>query len=55
MENIEANVKQNGLKPAPKHADSEYIWFDIGIFATGWVISTQTDFPFAIYIVDIQV
>ena len=43
VENIEANVKQNGLKPSLKHTDSEYIWFDICIFATSRVIRTQTD------------
>ena len=43
MKNIEANVKQNGLKPSLKHTDSEYIWFDICIFATSRVIRTQTD------------
>ena len=42
-ENIEASVKQNGLKPAPKHTDSEYIGFDIGILATSRVIRTQPD------------
>ena len=52
VKNIEANVKQNGLKPSLKHTDSEYIWFDICIFATCWVISGQTDFPFAIYSID---
>ena len=34
VKNIEANVKQNGLKPSLKHTDSEYIWFDICIFAS---------------------
>ena len=43
VKNIEANVKQNGLKPSLKHTDSEYIWFDICIFATYWLISGQTD------------
>ena len=43
MKNIEANVKQNGLKPCLKHTDLEYIWFDICVFATYGVIRTQTD------------
>ena len=43
VKNNEANVKQNGLKPSLKHTDSEYIWFDICIFDTCWLIRAQTD------------